>query len=120
MNVKATLVDGKVDPELSSDVAFEAAGADAVRKAMRDNMALLEPWMRVTVEAPEVYGGSLIGDISARGGGILAATGRAMKASRSRPFPDPRDPSGSARSTSRTPRCSSTSSAARAFAAVAR
>jgi elongation factor G len=68
MNVKATVVDGRVDEELSTDVAFEAAGADAVRKAMRDNMDLLEPWMKLMVQVPEVYSGSLIGDITARRG----------------------------------------------------
>ena len=70
MNVKATLVDGKADEELSSDVAFEAAGADAVRKAMRNNMDLLEPWMKLQVQVPAVYGGSIIADINARRGEV--------------------------------------------------
>jgi elongation factor G len=70
MHVKATIVDGKQDEELSNDVAFEAAGADAIRKAMRDNMQLLEPWMRLQVEVPEAYGGSIIADINARRGEV--------------------------------------------------
>jgi elongation factor G len=70
MNVMATVVDGEVNEELSTDVAFEAAGADAVRKAMRDNMDLLEPWMKLMVQVPEVYGGSMIADINARRGEI--------------------------------------------------
>ena len=70
MNVKATLVDGKIDEELSTDVAFEAAGADAVRKAMRDNMDLLEPWMKLMVQVPADYGGSMIADINARRGEV--------------------------------------------------
>src|SRR5262249_11587741 len=57
MNVKATIVGAELDEQLSNDVAFQAAGADAVRKAMRDNMVLLEPWMRVVGEGPgEVVG----------------------------------------------------------------
>jgi elongation factor G len=70
MHVKATVVDGKQDEELSNEVAFEAAGADAVRKAMRDNMQLLEPWMRLQVQVPENYGGGVIADISARRGEV--------------------------------------------------
>ena len=70
MNVKATVVDGKADEELSSEVAFEAAGADAIRKAMRDNMDLLEPWMKLQVQVPENYGGSAIADINARRGAV--------------------------------------------------
>ncbi|MFO0843234.1 MAG: elongation factor G [Gemmataceae bacterium] len=71
MNVKATLLGGEQDEEVSNDVAFEAAGADAVRKAMRDNMVLLEPWMRLQVTAPSDYGGSVIGDINARRGEVV-------------------------------------------------
>jgi elongation factor G len=71
MNVKATLTGGTVDLELSTDVAFEAAGADAVRKAMRDNMVLLEPWMRLQVTVPGEFGGGIIGDINARRGEVV-------------------------------------------------
>ncbi|MFO0878296.1 MAG: elongation factor G [Gemmataceae bacterium] len=70
MNVKATIIDGKMDEELSTDIAFEAAGADAIRKAMRDNMVLLEPWMRLQVQVPSEYGGSVIGDINSRRGEV--------------------------------------------------
>ncbi len=70
MNVKATIMDGKQDEELSNDVAFEAAGADAVRKATQDNLVLLEPWMKLQVQVPEEYGGGIIGDISARKGEV--------------------------------------------------
>ena len=34
-----------MDEQLSNEMAFQAAGADAVRKAMRDNIVLLEPVM---------------------------------------------------------------------------
>ncbi|MFM7150982.1 MAG: elongation factor G, partial [Gemmataceae bacterium] len=60
MGVRATIIDCKMDEQLSNEVAFEAAGADAVRKSMRDNMVLLEPWMRLKVQVPETYGGSVI------------------------------------------------------------
>src|SRR5205085_3428436 len=45
MNVQATLVDGAMDEQMSNETAFEAAAADAVHKAMRDNIVLLEPLM---------------------------------------------------------------------------
>jgi elongation factor G len=70
MNVKATVVGGQADEELSNDTAFQAAGADAVHKAMRDNMMLLEPWMKLRVEAPGEFTGSVISDIGARRGEV--------------------------------------------------
>jgi elongation factor G len=70
MNVRATIVDGEVNEELSSDVAFQAAGADAVRKAMRDNMDLMEPWMKVRVQVPSEYVGPVISDLGGRRGDV--------------------------------------------------
>ena len=54
INVRATLTGGQMDQELSNEVAFQAAGADAVHKALRDNMRLLEPEMHVEVTVPDV------------------------------------------------------------------
>jgi elongation factor G len=68
MNVHAVITALEVDETLSNDTAFAAAGADAVRKAMHDNMILLEPWMKLQVQVPDVYVGSIIADISARRG----------------------------------------------------
>jgi elongation factor G len=66
MNVRAAIVGGEMDPQLSNEIAFQAAGADAVHKAMRGNMVLLEPWMRLEVTVPEEYLGPITGDLSAR------------------------------------------------------
>jgi elongation factor G len=66
MNLKATIVDGAMDEQLSNETAFQAAGADAVRKAMRDNIILLEPWMRLEVTVPEEYLGPVTADLNAR------------------------------------------------------
>ncbi len=63
---KATIVAAEVDPELSSEVAFSAAGADAVHKALKDNVVLLEPVMRLEVAVPEDHLGSVTGDLNAR------------------------------------------------------
>ncbi len=70
MNVKAVVVGGEADEELSNETAFQAAGADAVHKAMRDNMTLLEPWMKLQVEVPAEFVGSIIADIGARRGEV--------------------------------------------------
>ena len=66
INVQATIVDGKMDQQFSSEVAFEAAGADAVNKALRDNAVLLEPVMHLEVTAPEEYLGPVTADLNAR------------------------------------------------------
>ena len=55
-----------MDQELSNDIAFSAAATDAVHKALRDNMVLLEPVMRVEVTVPEDYLGPITADLNAR------------------------------------------------------
>jgi elongation factor G len=70
MNVRATILGGEINEELSNEIAFEAAGADAIRKAMRDNMLLLEPWMKLQVQVPETFGGAVIADLNARRGEV--------------------------------------------------
>src|SRR5262249_34290272 len=49
INVQATILAGQIQQELSNDIAFQAAGADAVHRALKDNMVLLEPLMRTEV-----------------------------------------------------------------------
>jgi elongation factor G len=66
MNIRATITDAEMDEQLSNETAFQAAGADAVRKAMRDNIILLEPWMRLEVTVPEEYLGPVNADLNAR------------------------------------------------------
>jgi elongation factor G len=66
MNVKATILDGEMDEQFSNDTAFTAAGADAVHKAMRENIVLLEPWMKLEVTVPEEFLGPVTSDLNAR------------------------------------------------------
>jgi elongation factor G len=66
INVKATLLAAEMQAELSNDIAFTAAATDAVHKALRDNMVLLEPVMGVEVTVPEEYMGPITGDLNAR------------------------------------------------------
>ncbi len=66
MNVQARLISAEMDPELSNDTAFLQAGADAVHKAMRENIILLEPMMKLEVTVPEEFLGPITGDLNAR------------------------------------------------------
>jgi len=55
----------------NSDVAVEAAAAQAFRRAAREaGSVLLEPVMQVDIECPEEYFGKVLGAINARGGQI--------------------------------------------------
>lgn len=66
MGVSATLVRGNHDQETSNEAAFGVAAADAVAKALRQNILLLEPVMRVEVSTPEEFLGPITGDLNAR------------------------------------------------------
>jgi elongation factor G len=66
MNVKAVILGAEMDEQLSNETAFQAAGADAVRKAMRDNIVLLEPWMKLEVTVPDEFLGAVTSDLNAR------------------------------------------------------
>jgi elongation factor G len=66
INVRATILGGQVDEQLSNEIAFEAAGADAVNQALRDNVVLLEPVMHLEVTVPEEYLGPVTADLNAR------------------------------------------------------
>jgi elongation factor G len=74
INVDAFLQDGRYHDVDSSDMAFRIAGRQAMRQAIRNaNPILLEPVMKVEVETPDEYQGSVIGDISSRRGVILGS-----------------------------------------------
>lgn len=66
INVRATVIDGQMDQQLSNEIAFEAAGADAVNQALKDNIVLLEPVMHLEVTMPEEFLGAVTADLNAR------------------------------------------------------
>jgi elongation factor G len=62
-----TLVDGKSHSVDSSDAAFQAAGALALREvAAAAGTRILEPWCEVEVIVPGEYVGAVMSDLSAR------------------------------------------------------
>jgi elongation factor G len=79
IDVKVTLVDGSYHDVDSSEMAFKIAGSIGMRTAVNNaKPVLLEPMMKVEVEAPENFLGDVMGDLNARRGqieGMNADTG---------------------------------------------
>ncbi|MES3024290.1 MAG: elongation factor G [Pseudomonadota bacterium] len=70
--VKVTLLDGDYHAVDSSDMAFVVAAKDAALAGLkRAHPIMLEPVMVVTVDAPDVNAGAVIGDLQRRGGRVL-------------------------------------------------
>jgi elongation factor G len=67
VDVHLTLVDGKAHSVDSSDAAFQAAGALALRElAAAAGTRVLEPWCEVDVVVPAEYVGAVMSDLSGR------------------------------------------------------
>jgi len=72
VDVLVRLVDGSYHEVDSSDMAFQIAGAMALRKAVQEaGPVLLEPIMDVEVFIPEDYLGAISGDLNSRRGRIM-------------------------------------------------
>ena len=72
VDVKVTLYDGSYHEVDSSEMAFKIAGSMAFKEACKKaNPVILEPIMKVSVNVPDEYMGTVIGDITARRGNIL-------------------------------------------------
>jgi len=71
VDVMVRLVGGSYHEVDSNDISFEIAGSQAVEKAVKiAGPVLLEPVMKVDIETPEAYLGSISGDLSSRQGMI--------------------------------------------------
>ena len=69
VSVRVNLRDGKYHDVDSSDMAFRICSRNAMRQAIRSGAPqILEPMMKVEVETPDEYQGSVIGDLSSRRG----------------------------------------------------
>ena len=71
VDVKVELIDGQYHDVDSSEMAFKIAGSMAFKDGVKKcNPVLLEPMMKVEVEVPEDFLGSIIGDLSSRRGQV--------------------------------------------------
>ena len=69
IDIEVFLQDGRYHDVDSSDMAFRIASRQAMRQGIsRAEPVLLEPIMKVEVETPDEYQGSVIGDLSSRRG----------------------------------------------------
>jgi elongation factor G len=73
INLKVTILNVKINPEHSSEMAFKAASALALRGALaKSEVQLLEPNFKIEIICPDQFVGSVVSDISARKGKILS------------------------------------------------
>jgi len=77
VDLKVTLVDGSYHDVDSSDVAFQVAGAMAMRDGVKKaGPVLLEPVMKVEVTSPDEFFGSVVGDLNSRRGRVQGSETR--------------------------------------------
>ncbi len=71
IDVKVELYDGSYHDVDSSEMAFKIAGSMAIKDGCKKSRpCILEPMMKVEIEIPDEYTGTIIGDISRRRGRI--------------------------------------------------
>ena len=71
IDLKVTLTDGSYHEVDSSEMAFKIAASMAIKDAvLKASPVLLEPMMKVEVEVPEEFIGTVIGDLNSRRGHI--------------------------------------------------
>jgi elongation factor G len=76
VDIRVTLVDGKFHPVDSSDMAFQIAGALALKDAAaKAGVSLLEPIVEVEIVVPDDYTGEIMGDLNSKRGRILGMEG---------------------------------------------
>jgi len=76
VDIKVTVFDGSYHDVDSSEMAFKMAARLAFRKCMEQaRPTLLEPVMRVEIEAPDEFAGALIGDLTGRRGRVQGMEG---------------------------------------------
>ena len=77
VDFKATVYDGSYHDVDSNELSFKVAGRKAFRAAMEAaKPCLLEPVMKVEIEAPEECAGALMGDLNGRRGKVQGMDSR--------------------------------------------
>ncbi|KAA6457534.1 elongation factor G [Acidobacteria bacterium AB60] len=77
VDFKATVYDGSYHDVDSNELSFKVAGRLAFKKCMEQaRPCLLEPIMKVEIEAPEEFAGSLMGDLNGRRGRVQGMDSR--------------------------------------------
>ncbi|NIN67402.1 MAG: elongation factor G [Anaerolineae bacterium] len=67
VDVKAVVYDGKEHPVDSKDIAFQIAGREAFKEAVRDaGPVILEPIMMFAITVPEANMGDVLGDLNTK------------------------------------------------------
>jgi elongation factor G len=75
VNIRCVINDGQSHPVDSSDIAFQQAAIGAFREAYaKAKPCILEPIMKVAVEGPTEFQGSIFGSINQRRGIISSST----------------------------------------------
>ncbi len=76
-DLEVKLIDGSFHPVDSSELAFQIAASQALKKALTEAQpVMLEPIMKVEVTVPEDYLGDVLGDFTGRRGRIMGTDGR--------------------------------------------
>jgi elongation factor G len=71
VDFRVSLIDGSYHDVDSSEMSFKLAGRIAFRKCMEQaKPTLLEPVMRVEIEAPDEFAGAMMGDLNSRRGRV--------------------------------------------------
>ena len=79
IDVKATLHDGSYHEVDSSEMAFKVAASLALKEAKNKcKPVILEPIMKVDIDVPEEYFGTVMGDITSRRGKPLSQESRGV------------------------------------------
>jgi len=77
VDFKATVYDGSYHDVDSNELSFKIAGRLAFKNCMAQAKAcLLEPIMKVEIEAPEAFAGTLMGDLNGRRGRVQGMDAR--------------------------------------------
>jgi elongation factor G len=81
VGIAVTLVDGETHAVDSSDLAFQRAGADAVKAALAEvGTTLLEPVMGLAIDTPAGYVGDVVGDVQRRNGRVATIEDKGTRA----------------------------------------